>query len=43
MPYAVRTFFGILFHVAERGFIRDGCDGAGLEDVFAAEQRLRIW
>lgn len=28
------TFFGILFHVAERGFIRDGCDGAGLEDVF---------
>ena len=37
-----RTFFGILFHVAERGFICDGCDGAGLEDVFAAEQRLRI-
>ena len=27
------ALFGILFHVAERGFIRDGCDGAGLEDL----------
>ena len=36
------ALFGVFLHVAERGLVRNRRDRAGLEDVFAAEQRLGV-